>query len=144
LKILGERVEFLSFQRRPNYLATYNRIDLGLDTFPYNGHTTSLDSFWMGVPVVTLCGKTVVSRAGLSQMTNLGLAEQFVAGTPEEYVKLAAKWANDLPGLAELRKSLRSRMEKSPLMDGARFARNMETAYRAIWRKYCEQGGESR
>jgi protein O-GlcNAc transferase len=144
MDILGERVEFLSHQRRPDYLATYNRIDLGLDTFPYNGHTTSLDSLWMGVPVITLCGQTIVSRAGLSQMTNLGLSGQFVARSAEEYVQLAAKWANDLPGLSEIRKSLRSRMEKSPLMDGSRFARHMETLYRQLWRKYCAQGGESR
>jgi protein O-GlcNAc transferase len=141
---LGDRVDFIPFQRREDYLATYCHIDLGVDTFPYNGHTTSLDSLWMGVPVVTLCGNSAVSRAGLSQMTNLGLTEKFVAHTPEEYVKLAAKWANDLPGLSEMRKSLRSRMEQSPLMDGARFARNMESAYRHIWRKYCQQRGESR
>ena len=54
-------------------METYHQIDIGLDTFPYNGHTTSLDSFWMGVPVVTLVGQTVVGRAGLSQLTNLGL-----------------------------------------------------------------------
>ena len=59
------RVEFLPFQSREKYLRTYYRIDLGLDTIPYNGHTTSLDSLWMGVPVVTLVGKTVVGPGGL-------------------------------------------------------------------------------
>jgi protein O-GlcNAc transferase len=141
---LGDRVEFLSFQRRDNYLATYRRIDLGLDTFPYNGHTTSLDSLWMGVPIVTLCGSGPVSRAGLSQMTNLGLEKEFVAYTPDEYVQLAAKWAGDLAGLNDLRKSLRARMEQSALMDGARFARNMESIYRDIWRQYCSKEATAR
>ena len=68
-------------QPRPQYLELYHGIDVGLDTFPYNGHTTSLDSFWMGVPVVTLVGQTVVGRAGLSQLTNLGLPE-LVGHTP--------------------------------------------------------------
>jgi protein O-GlcNAc transferase len=139
-----KRIEFVPFQRRVEYLKTYHRIDLGLDTFPVNGHTTSLDSLWMGVPVVSQFGESALSRAGLSQTTNLGLAKDFLADTADDYVALAAKWANNLTGLGELRKTLRSRMEKSPLMDGARFARNMEVAYRDIWRKYCEQPGAAR
>ena len=81
----GDRVEFVARQPRQQYLEYYHGIDIGLDTVPYNGHTTSLDSFWMGVPVVTLSGPTVVGRAGLSQLMNLGLPE-LIASSPERYV----------------------------------------------------------
>ena len=114
----------------------YHRIDLGLDTFPYNGHTTSLDSIWMGVPVVTLVGQTPVSRAGWCQLSNLGLPE--LAGkTPEEFVSIAAALAKDLPRLQGLRQNLRQRMEQSPLMDASGFARGIEVAYRQMWRRWC-------
>ncbi len=132
-----DRIELIAPRSRQKYLELYHRIDVGLDTFPYNGHTTSLDSFWTGVPMITLVGKTVVGRAGLSQLTNLGLTE-LIANTPEEYVRLAAELAGDLPRLAELRRTLRSRMQASPLMDAACFARDMESAYRQMWRSWCE------
>jgi len=130
------RVEFVAKQSRRDYLRTYHRIDIGLDTFPYNGHTTSLDSFWMGVPVITLVGPTALGRAGLSQLNNLGLPE-FIARTPDEYVRIAAGLACDLPRLIELRRALRPRMEASPLMDAPRFARNIEAAYRQMWHSWC-------
>ncbi len=132
------RVELIDFQPRLNYMRLYQGIDVGLDTFPYNGHTTSLDSFWMGVPVVTLVGRTVVGRAGVSQLTNLGIPE-LIAHTPEQYVLIATDLAGDLPRLAELRRTLRARMEASPLMNGERFAHNVEAVYRKIWRTWCER-----
>jgi len=116
--IAADRVEFAKFVPRPQYLRQYERIDIALDPVPYNGHTTSLDAMWMGVPVVTLVGTRVVGRAGLSQLTNLELTD-LVAHTSEQYVRIAAELAKDLPRLAELRKTLRQRMEVSPLMDGA-------------------------
>ena len=134
--IAPQRIEFVSHRPLKQYLELYHRIDIGLDTFPYNGHTTSLDSFWMGVPVITRVGETVVSRAGLCQLMNLGLPE-LIAYTPEQYVQIAADLARDLPRLAHLRSTLRPRMQHSPLMDAPRFARNIETAYRQMWRKYC-------
>jgi predicted O-linked N-acetylglucosamine transferase (SPINDLY family) len=132
-----ERVEFAAKQPRLDYLRAYHRIDIVLDTFPYNGHTTSLDSLWMGVPVVTLAGRTAVGRAGASQLNNLGLAE-LIARNPDQYVRLAAGLAEDRPRLSELRSTLRGRMEKSPLMDAASFTRHVEAAYQAIWRNWCE------
>jgi predicted O-linked N-acetylglucosamine transferase (SPINDLY family) len=114
----------------------YRGIDIGLDTVPYNGHTTSLDAFWMGVPVVTLVGPTVVGRAGSSQLRNLGLPE-LIASSPEQYVEVAAELARDLPRLSNLRATLRRRMQSSPLMDAPRFARNIEAAYRGMWRRWC-------
>jgi predicted O-linked N-acetylglucosamine transferase (SPINDLY family) len=130
------RVEFVPRQPRPAYLQTYHRIDIGLDTLPYNGHTTSLDSYWMGVPVVTLVGKTSFGRAGLSQLTNLGLPE-LIAQSEGEFVSIVRDLAGDLPRLAELRRGLRGRMERSPLMDAKSFVRDMEAAYRHIWREWC-------
>jgi predicted O-linked N-acetylglucosamine transferase (SPINDLY family) len=138
LETLGveeSRVEFVSQKPREEYLKQYHRIDLALDTLPYNGHTTSLDSFWMGVPVVSLVGETVVGRAGWSQVCNLELKE-LAARSQEQFVLTAAALAGDLPRLSDLRGSLRGRMERSPLMDGARFARNMESAYRQMWRRW--------
>jgi protein O-GlcNAc transferase len=137
LEKLGDRVEFISFMPREEYLRSYHRIDLGLDTYPYNGHTTSLDSLWMGVPVISLFGASPVSRAGFSQLSNLGLQRDFAAAMPHEFTALAVKWAGNIDGLAELRRTLRSRMQASPLMDGARFARNVESAYRQMWRNWC-------
>ncbi len=131
----SERMEFVAHQPRPRYLTYYHGIDIGLDTVPYNGHTTSLDSFWMGVPVVTLVGQTVVGRAGFSQLMNLGLPE-LIAASPEQYVRIAAELAGDLPRLADLRATLRQRMGASPLMDAPRFARNVEAAYQAMWRRF--------
>ena len=87
---------------------------------PYNGHTTSLDAFWMGVPVVTLVGQTVVGRAGWCQLMNLGLPE-LVAHGPEEFVAMAAGLAEDRPRLSQLLATLRRRMRSSPLMDARVF-----------------------
>ncbi|HVT90506.1 MAG TPA: tetratricopeptide repeat protein [Tepidisphaeraceae bacterium] len=131
------RIEFLSRQNHREYTRTYHRIDIGLDTFPYNGHTTSLDSIWMGVPVVSLMGKTVVSRAGFSQATNIGLTE-LVANSPREFVKIAVDLANDLPRLRNLRQTLRQKMKDSPIMNISEFTVNLENAYRAMWRRWCE------
>jgi len=133
-----ERMEFALPQPRGKYLELYQRIDLCLDTFPYNGHTTSLDSFWMGVPVITLVGQTIVGRAGLCQLMNLNLPE-LIASTPEQYVQIAAELANDLPRLIFLRSTLRQRMQAGPLMDAARFARNVEHAYRTMWQRWCSE-----
>jgi protein O-GlcNAc transferase len=134
------RVDFVEYQAREAYLATYGRIDIGLDTIPYGGHTTSLDALWMGVPVVTLVGSTVVGRAGLCHARNLELPE-LVAWSPEEFVNVAAGLAGDLDRLASLRSGLRQRMERSPLMDGPRFAKNLEAAYRSLWRAWCSTPG---
>jgi protein O-GlcNAc transferase len=130
--IASERVTMQPFIPRSMYLRTYHEIDLGLDTVPYNGHTTSLDSFWMGVPVVSRVGQTAVGRAGLSQLSNLGMSE-LAAKTDEQYIEIAAELASDLPRLATLRRELRDRMQRSALMDGERFARNIEAAYSQMW-----------
>jgi protein O-GlcNAc transferase len=136
LDVESERILFIERQMHPEYLLLYREIDLMLDTVPYNGHMTSLDALWMGVPVITRVGQTVVGRAGLSQLMNLGLAE-LVAWDDLQFVDIAARLAGDLPRLAALRGSLREKMQKSPLMDGRRFARSVEAAYRQMWRDWC-------
>jgi predicted O-linked N-acetylglucosamine transferase (SPINDLY family) len=137
------RIEFVGYQVRGGYLANYHRIDIGLDTLPYNGHTTSLDSFWMGVPVVTLVGQTVVGRAGFSQLMNLAMPE-LIARTDDEFVRIAAGLAVDLSRLAAMRAGLRERMRQSPLTDAKGFARDVEAAYRAIWRQWCSAEAATR
>ena len=77
-----------------------------------------------------------VSRAGLSQLTNLHLTD-LVAYTPEQFIHIATQLANDLPRLATLRATLRPRMQSSPLMNAPLFARNVESAYRTLWTKWC-------
>jgi predicted O-linked N-acetylglucosamine transferase (SPINDLY family) len=116
-------------------MRTYGRIDIALDPFPWGGGITTCEALWMGVPVVSLVGRTAVGRGGASILANIGVPE-LVAQTPEQYVQIAAALARDLPRLAELRRTLRARMQASPLMDAPRFARNVEAAYRQMWRNW--------
>jgi protein O-GlcNAc transferase len=132
------RVKFIGFQARADYLRTYQQIDIALDTFPANGHTTSLDALWMGVPVPTRYGRSAVSRAGLCLLKNLDLPE-LATDNDADYATIVTTLARDIPRLAALRAGLRARMEASPLMDGARFARNMEAAFRHMWRSWCDE-----
>ena len=125
--------------REPNiltHLALYDRMDISLDTFPYHGTTTTCDALWQGVPVVTLAAKAHLSRVGVSLLNSVGLPE-LIAQDEDEYVAIAVTLANNLPRLAELRRTLRERMKASPLMDAPRFARNIEAAYRDVWRRWC-------
>jgi len=138
--IARERIETLGFQK--NQYDAYLGIDLTLDPFPANGGTTSCDSLWMGVPVLTLKGETPFSRVGLCHLSNLGLDEALVASSPEEYAAIAIGLARDPARLQRLRSGLRQRMAASPLTDGRRYTRNLETAYRTMWRRWCR--GESR
>ena len=115
----------------------YSEFDICLDTQPYAGGTTTLDSLWMGVPVVTLRGKTAVGRGGVSILSTLGLAE-LISDSPEEFVMIACEWAQDLRRLADTRATLRGRMQSSPLMDGMTYAADVEAALRTIWRRFCD------
>lgn len=133
-----ERVEFVAHRRREEYLRTYHQIDVVLDTFPYTGHTTTLDSLWMGVPVVTRIGPTVVGRGSFSQLFHLDLLD-LAADSEEKFVEAAVRITSDLPRLAKLRGELRTRLTQSPLMDAARFARGMESAYRMAFGRWCSR-----
>ena len=139
LGVTPERLDLLGRDESPRaHLDRYRNVDIGLDPFPYNGTTTTCEALWMGVPVITLAGKTHAGRVGMSQMSNLGLGE-FVAHTAEEYIAIAQRMATDFERLARLRTELRSRMAASPLTDGQRFTRNLEQAYRIIWLNWCRQ-----
>jgi predicted O-linked N-acetylglucosamine transferase (SPINDLY family) len=134
LHVSPDRVEFVEFRPRPEYLKLYHQIDICLDTIPYNGHTTSLDAFWMGVPVITLIGKTPVGRAGLSLLRNLNL-ENLAARDEEQFIKIVKDL--DVQRPTDLRATLRKRMQQSPLMNGPRFTSAMESAYRQMWQTWC-------
>lgn len=118
------------------HLRHYHRIDIALDPFPYNGTTTTCDALWMGVPVITLAGATHVARVGVSLLSHLGLTD-WIAGSPQDYVEIAARRAVDAQGLGELRRQLRARMASSPLTDAGAFTRHLESAYRSLWRRWC-------
>ncbi len=125
-------------QRSPaNQYVLYNRIDIALDPFPCNGGTTSFDTLWMGVPLISLAGEHFVSRMGVTILTNAGLSE-LIAQTAEEYIKTASDLANDRERLKKLRRGLREKFSATPAMDQKRFARNMETAYREMWKKWVK------
>ena len=134
--VRSDRLSFVGMTHTRTYLAMYNGVDVGLDPFPYNGGTTTLDAMWMGVPVVSLAGDRAVGRAGRSILTNAGLPELAV-DTPADYVRAAVALATDLPRLGELRRTMRDRLARSPLMDAAAFARDVEAAYRSMWRAWC-------
>jgi len=136
LGVEPERVEFVGFLPTQPYMELHNRIDIALDPFPYAGGTTTCDALWMGVPVVTLAGQTAVGRGGVSILNNVGLPE-LIARSPDEYLNIATKLAGDANRLTSLRSTLRERMRTSPLMDPNRFAREMESAYRQMWRTWC-------
>ena len=136
LHVSPDRLICLPKASRIQYLDYFNRIDIALDPFPYTGHTTTLEGLWMGVPPVSLAGPTVASRGSLSILSNLGLTDLAVK-SKSEYVALAVAMSTDLARLRELRTGLRGRLECSVLMDGDRFARRVESAYRDIWRKWC-------
>lgn len=113
------------------HLAVYGSVDLALDTYPYHGTTTTCEALWMGVPVVTLAGKTHASRVGVSLLTHAGLLE-FIADSADRYVAIVRQWTEDRAALAALRASLRDRMRASVLMDAAAFARDFESTMDAL------------
>lgn len=123
---------------RAQYLAAYQRVDMALDPFPYPGGTTTAESLWMGVPVLTLSGDRFLSRQGHGLLVNAGLAE-WVAADREDYVAQAIERASDLERLASLRISLRSRVLASPLFDARIFAHDLQSALRAVWHDWCRR-----
>jgi predicted O-linked N-acetylglucosamine transferase (SPINDLY family) len=135
--VAPERIEFVDYQPRENYMKTYWRIDIALDTLPYNGHTTSLDAWWMGVPVVSLVGEMAAGRAGLSQARNLGL-EELCAESVDDFCARTVALGSDVERLASLRATLRERIERSPLMDARRFAQNFEQTLQKLFRDHVQ------
>ena len=134
-EVAAERIEFLPWADDPPYGQQFAGVDIALDNYPYNGVTTTCESLFVGVPVVSLYGRTGVSRSGLSLLGTLGLGE-LAASTPERYVDIAVALAGDLARLEQLRASLRNRFEHSSLRDEKRFARNFEELLRFAWRQH--------
>lgn len=131
--ITRERVELRGLARSTqDHLATYADIDIALDTFPYNGTTTTCEAMWMGVPVVTLAGDAHIGRVGVSLLHTVG-QEDLISRNQDEYLRLARSLAEDRTRLANLRGELRQRMAASPLCDAQAFARKVEASYRDIW-----------
>ena len=134
--ISSERVELLGYMRSPKeHLALYDRIDIGLDTFPYNGTTTTCEALWMGVPVVTLEGRRHAGRVGVSLLTLLGLT-RCIGKSHEEYVCIAKDMASNLEQLEKVRAELRDRILQSPLTDGKSFTKGLESEYREMWKQW--------
>jgi predicted O-linked N-acetylglucosamine transferase (SPINDLY family) len=137
--IATDRVELLGFFASPaEHLAAYSRVDVALDTFPYNGTTTTCEALWMGVPVVSLIGDRHASRVGLSLLTAVGHADWATENT-EAYIEKATALATHRPGREGLRQSLREDVSASLLCDHAGQASRFESALRYSWRKWCEQ-----
>lgn len=132
--ILADRIEFEGQSGAVEFLASMNRVDIALDTYPYNGGTTTLETLWMGVPVVAMRGRLAVSCCSASFLSALGFP---VAGTPEQYIALANQLVEAVPKTPYLRQQIRAAMLKSTLMDEQGMVRALEEALRKMWRKWC-------
>ena len=121
-----------------DHLELYNQIDIALDTFPYNGTTTTFEALWMGVPVITKIGDRHASSVGASILTNLGL-QNFIAKDSDEYIDFAKKFTNNIDYLQQLRLSLREKLKKSILCDGVTFAKDIEYAYKFIYENHFKK-----
>lgn len=134
----AERLMLEGFTDSPaKHLAAYNRVDIALDPFPYSGGTITVEALWMGVPVLTLKGDRYTAHIGESLLHTVGL-DEWVADSQQDYVAKAAAFTSDVDALTTLRDDLRGRLLASPLCDAPRFARNLEDAFRGMWRAWCE------
>jgi protein O-GlcNAc transferase len=130
--VTRERLELMgAVEDMAAHRDVYRRVDVGLDTFPYNGTTTTCEALWMGVPVVAMAGSMHAGRVGVSLLSNVGLPG-LVSRDEDEYVRIAAGLAGDRVRLAELRAGLRQRLLASPLCDGPGFCRKLERAVREM------------
>lgn len=137
-QISPNRLILEAYSPRTNYLAAYHQVDIALDPFPYPGGTTTVEALWMGVPVLTLSGKSFLARQGVGLLMNAGLPN-WVADTLDDYVARAVSHANDLTSLAVLREGLREQVLGSPIFDNSRFARHFAAALRGMWGKWCDE-----
>ncbi|MBX2870114.1 MAG: hypothetical protein KTR18_15645 [Acidiferrobacterales bacterium] len=132
-----ERIIAKGFNNRPNeHFLTFHDIDIALDTVPYCGTTTTFDSLWMGVPVVTMTGNLHVTRTSASILTGMGMTD-WIAKTPEEFVSICSRHARDFAQLAQLRSSLRDAMRSTSLADAATFCSHFSNLLRSVWKDYC-------
>jgi protein O-GlcNAc transferase len=135
--VAPERIDCLPYANDPPYGSQFAGVDIALDNYPYNGVTTTCESLYVGLPVISLYGRNGVSRSGLSLLGTLGLSELAVS-TPEQYVDIAVELGSDLSRLDQLRASLRARFEQSSLRDEGRFAANFEKLLHTAWQQHFE------
>ncbi|MBE0614766.1 MAG: tetratricopeptide repeat protein [Burkholderiales bacterium] len=133
------RIRTLPRLARGEYWQTYAEVDIALDPFPYTGGATSCDSLWMGLPVVTLAGDFGFARSAATVMVNAGV-EEFVAADERQYLDIAIRLASGVHELADLRRCLRERLARSPLLDAPRFVAALEQLYRDAWRRAAGTG----
>jgi predicted O-linked N-acetylglucosamine transferase (SPINDLY family) len=131
------RVGLAGSTAQREHLQAYGEVDLALDPIPLGGGVSSLESLWMGVPVVTLLGMATPGRVSAAILTAIGL-EELIAESPEQYREMAIALAGDPARLEDLRSGLRDRLAASPLGDGRQYAAAVEDAYREMWRAWCE------
>jgi protein O-GlcNAc transferase len=110
-------------------------VDIALDTVPRTGGTTTADALWMGVPVLSLAGERFIERLSATMLAAIGRGE-LIASSEDEYLEKAIGLALDGTRRATLRKTLRADMAASPLCDATGLAASLESAYRAMWRRY--------
>ncbi len=133
-----DRLGFVGALADPaDHFRAVGEIDLGLDPFPFNGGKSTCDALWMGVPVVTLAGNSLMSRIGASLLVRAGLPE-LVAPDEDAYMQIALDLARDLDRLEDLRQGMRARLAGSALFDGAAHTSDLEAAYRRLWRAWCQ------
>ncbi len=136
--ISDDRLEFVGRLGSNEHLRLYDKIDIGVDPFPYNGTTTSCEALWMAVPIIALLGDRHAARVTASLLHQVGLGD--LAGEDvDDYVAKAVALANDPERLRTIRQSLRKTMEESPLCDQQDHTRDLENAYRGMWRKWCDE-----
>jgi protein O-GlcNAc transferase len=135
--IARERVAIHGVVPYQKYNELMGEVDIALAPFPYNGATTVMDCLWNGLPVVAKAGaETFTTRLGCSVLASMGLSE-LIGADDDAYLRIAAGLAADAPRLAELRRTLRERLERSPMRDFAGFTRELEYAYRSMWKRWC-------
>jgi predicted O-linked N-acetylglucosamine transferase (SPINDLY family) len=133
-----DRIEFVGELSRAKRLGEYRAVDVCLDTLPFCGQETTLDAIWMGTPVITQAGKTATGRMGWSFANNLGLTD-LAARNDDEFAEIAAGLGRDISRLSELRRTLRARLLQSPIMDAPAYTRDVEAAYRQMWKDWVKK-----
>ena len=133
--IVPDRLVFSERLPLPEHLARHSQADLFLDTAPYNAHTTTSDALWVGLPVLTLMGRSFASRVAGSLLNAVGLSE-LITGTQEEYEALAIELAMNPNKLEDIKLKLANNRMTTPLFDTLSFAKNIEAAYIKMYERY--------
>jgi predicted O-linked N-acetylglucosamine transferase (SPINDLY family) len=133
--VSADRISCRCASSREELWLEYQQVDIQLDPFPFSGSTTTLESLWMGVPVLTMPQETFASRHSFSYLSSIGLTD-FVASGVENYIQIATDWSHRLEELSRIRQDLRPRMAESPLCDAETFSREFYQKLREVWQTY--------